>query len=230
MFDAHAHLMDLPPLPHPAGVTGWIVPGVDLAGESRAATLEAADERVRAAVGLHPWYLPSTVDELKPRLRALEATIAVRRPCAIGETGLDKGRRGGAKDVQRAAFAAQVELAGRLGLPLILHCVRAHGACLDVLRQAGFAGGGMVHDFGGPREMIGPWVEAGFFLSISPRSMGHGAVVSAIPGERLLVETDDEGIDRLPEVVAAVAAHRGVEPGDVAAITEANARRLFSLL
>ena len=117
MFDAHAHLMDLPPLPHPAGVTGWIVPGVDLAGESRAATLEAADERVRAAVGLHPWYLPSTVDELKPRLRALEATIAVRRPCAIGETGLDKGRRGGAKDVQRAAFAAQVELAGRLGLP-----------------------------------------------------------------------------------------------------------------
>lgn len=230
MFDAHAHLVERPAEPHPGGVTGWILPGVDAAAESRAVGLEAADPRVRAAIGLHPWYLPDTSEGLSDSLRWLEQAIAARRPCAIGETGLDKGRRAGPPQVQRAAFRAQVELAGVHGLPLIIHCVRAHGGCLEVLRELGFDRGGMVHDFGGPKEMIEPWVEAGFFLSISPRSMGHGAVVTAIPGERLLVETDDEGVDRLPEVVSAVAAFRGVHPEDIAAITEANARRLFGLL
>jgi TatD DNase family protein len=220
VFDAHAHLQSVP-----ASGSGWIVPGVDLASEVLACRL-AGDPRVRAAIGLHPWYLPETVAELAPQLAALDVAIEARRPCAIGETGLDQSWRGKPKAVQRAAFAAQVDVARRLELPLIIHCVRAHGGCLDVLR--GFPHGGMVHDFAGPREMIGPWVAAGFFLSISPRNLGHRAVIAAIPGERLLVETDDAGPERLADVVAAVAEHRGVTPEDVAAITETNARRLFA--
>lgn len=229
MFDAHAHLEETPPQPHPDGVLGWIVPGVDLESEALAAGLAAADARIRAAIGLHPWHLPETVAGLAPLLERLELMAIERPPVAIGETGLDKSWRGGPKGVQRAAFAAQVRLAKSLELPLIIHCVRAHGACLETLRQEGFDGGGMVHDFAGPKEMIRPWIEAGFFLSISPRGMGHAAVVREIPGERLLIETDDEGHRRLGSVRDAVAAHRGVEPEDVASITAANARRLFRL-
>jgi TatD DNase family protein len=228
VFDAHAHLQALPPDPQPDGVAGWVVPGVDLASETLAATL-AQDARIVAAIGLHPWHVPATVDELAPQLAALEAAIDARRPAAIGETGLDKGWRGGPKEVQRAAFVAQVQLAGRLGLPLILHCVRSHGGCLRTLLTERFDRGGMVHDFGGPVEVVRDWVDAGFFLSISPRGMAHKAVIAAIPGERLLIETDDEGVERLPEVCRAVAEARGVTPDDVAAITACNARRLFGL-
>jgi len=220
VLDAHAHLDSVPPSGGP-----WVVPGVDLASEARARRL-VADPRVIAAIGLHPWYLPETVEELAAPLAALEAAIAARPPCAIGETGLDKGRRGKPLPVQRAAFAAQVAIAARLELPLILHCVRAHGGCLDLL--GGFPHGGMVHDFAGPTEVIGRWVEAGFFLSISPRNLDHGAVIAAIPADRLLVETDDAGPERLAEVVAAVARHRGVTDDEVAELTESNARRLFS--
>ncbi len=215
MFDAHAHLTEVPE--HGAG---WIVPGVDLKSEELACEL-VKDPRVRAAIGLHPWYVES-VDQIAE----LEAAIERRRPCAIGETGLDKSWRGKPKEVQRAAFEAQIAIARRLELPLIIHCVRAHGGCLE--RLAGFPHGGMVHDFAGPKEMIGPWVDAGFFLSISPRNMTHEAVIAAIPGERLLVETDDAGPSRLPEVIEALADARGVTAADVEAITESNARRLFS--
>ena len=229
MFDAHAHLTAAPPVPHPDGVTGWIVPGVDLTSEPVAAALAERDPRVVAAIGLHPWHVPKTLEELEPRLSVLERLAAARAPVAIGETGLDKSWRGGPKDVQRAAFVGQIELATRLSLPLIIHCVRAHGACQELLDDLDFGGGGMVHDFAGPTEMIAPWIDAGFFLSISPRNMGHGAVVRAIPGERLLIETDDEGTERLKDVRDVVAAHRGVHPDDIAAVTEANARRLFRL-
>ncbi len=228
MLDAHAHLPAIPPEPHPDGVVGWIVPGVDLAAERTAREL-VADPRIVAATGLHPWHLPGTVEELEPLLEELEEAVAARPPVAIGETGLDKTWRGGAKEVQRAAFRAQVALAGRLELPLIVHCVRAHGGCLEVLQQVGFGGGGVVHDFAGPKEMIRPWIDAGFFLSVSPRNMGHAAVIRQIPGERLLIETDDAGHERLKEVRDAVATHRGVAPADVASVTAANARRLFRL-
>jgi len=230
VFDAHAHLTERPPQPHPDGVRGWIVPGVDLDSERLVARLEASDPRIAASIGLHPWHLPSSIEELELRLQRLRAEVEIRRPIAVGEAGLDKSWRGKPKDVQRAAFVAQVRLAHRLGLPLIIHCVRAHGGCLEVLEQEGFGGGGMVHDFGGPREMVRPWIDAGFFLSISPRSMDHAAVVRDIPGERLLIETDDEGTERLVEVRDAVARIRGVEPGDIASITESNARRLFGLI
>jgi TatD DNase family protein len=229
VFDSHAHLTTPPAAPHPDGVTGWVVPGVDLASERQAAALAEQDPRIVAAVGLHPWHVPATLPELDPILEGLRRAAEARPPVAIGETGLDKGWRGGPKDVQRAAFVAQVELATRLGLPLIIHCVRAHGGCQELLDDLDFGGGGMVHDFAGPTEMVRPWIDAGFFLSISPRNMGHGAVIRAIPGERLLIETDDEGAERLADVRDVVAAHRGVHPDDVAAVTEANARRLFRL-
>lgn len=231
MFDAHAHLRAAPPQ---GPVTGWIVPGVDLDSEVLAAQLEAGDTRIRAALGLHPWYLPQSEGELREALDGLERSVDTRQPVAIGETGLDKGRRGAPMAVQRLAFLSQVKLARRLELPLIIHCVRAHGACLELLAEEGgdppAGGAGMVHDFGGPREMIRPWVEAGFFLSVSPRSLERRSLLAEIPGERLLIETDDEGPERLAEVCDALASARGLTPADIAASTESNARRLFGLL
>jgi TatD DNase family protein len=152
---------------------------------------------------------------------------------AIGETGLDKGRRGGPIEAQRRAFRHQLRLAASRDLPLILHVVRTHGACLreiaDAEAETGARLRGMVHDFGGPTEVVRGWIDAGFFLSVSPRGLNRPAAIRAIPGERLLIETDDEGWEKLPQVCAEVARIRGVTSADVASVTAANARRLFLL-
>ncbi|HCP48359.1 MAG TPA: hypothetical protein DIU15_20140, partial [Deltaproteobacteria bacterium] len=110
LFDAHAHLESLPPHPHPAGISGWIVPGVSLDTETRAACLAREDSRVESAVGLHPWHLPSDMEGLQLALDALTEVLSLRRPIAVGETGLDKGWRGGPMELQRAAYRAQVRL------------------------------------------------------------------------------------------------------------------------
>ncbi len=243
MIDAHAHLGAAP-----AAGDGWLIPGVDGATDAAAARL-ATDSRVWRAVGLHPWYLDGDLDAKLAALRARVTDDVV----AIGETGLDAMRRAGPRDRQERAFRAQIRLAMEHGLPLILHVVRRHGACLDVLAAEGFldgdggvgggdggAGGGdggaggarprgMVHDFGGPAEMIGPWVAAGFCLSISPRSVvkeHRRGLVAAIPDEALLIETDDFGPDRLGAVAAWVADARGVPVERLTAQTDANLRRL----
>ncbi len=222
MFDAHAHLKSAPGTPG----SGWVIPGVDLQSEALARDLLARDPRLVAALGLHPWHLPEALDEA---LAELDALAASRRPIAIGETGLDKGRRGAPKELQRRAFAHQARLAKRLDLPLILHVVRSHGACLDLLEAEGFDGGGMVHDFQGPAQMIPRWVEAGFCLSISPRGQDKAELIAAIPEPSLLVETDDAGPEALVAVIERVAAAREQPVEAITALTEANARRLFRI-
>ena len=218
MIDAHAHLREAPP---PGPIEGWVIPGIDAASEAAL----IADPRCIAAVGLHPWHLPADPRELDDALAFVEATCDRRRVVAIGETGLDKGRRGGPMVTQHRAFELQVRLAARRGLPVILHVVRTHGASRDVVVQAGVRG--MVHDFTGPLEQVAPWAAAGFSLSISPRGLDRVATIRAIPDERLLIETDDAGWERLPEVCAEVARIRGVAPSRIAELTGANARRLF---
>lgn len=228
VFDAHAHLDEVPPAGRPLGISGWILPGVSAARDARSAALAAADSRLVAAAGLHPWYLPDST-ELDEALSDLQSRIDGGAVCAVGETGLDKGRRAGPKEVQLRAFRAQLEMAGRASLPLVLHVVRSHGRCLEEIAAIGSGLRGMVHDFQGPVQMVGPWVEAGFLLSVSPRGQDKDAVLAAIPADHLLLETDDEGWQQLPDLCVLAAGLRGVTPGELAEQTEANARRLFAL-
>jgi len=198
------------------------VPGVDAETDARSRAL-AEPGRVIVGVGLHPWFLPA-MEGLPAALDDLRSRAREQRPCAIGETGLHKGRRGAPRPVQEAAFAAQIELARELELPLILHVVHRHGAALEML--ADFACGGLVHDFVGPTELARDWVDAGFCLSVSPRRPS-AELLAAIPPERLLLETDDAGPEALPALLQTVAALLGESPEAVAARTAANARRLF---
>lgn len=216
-FDAHAHLTAVP-----AFAGAWVIPGVDATTDAAAPT----GPGVLRAVGLHPWYL----DDLEPQLASLRERVA-DDVVAIGETGLDAMDRAGPRDRQERAFRAQIRLAAEHDLPLILHVVRRHGACLQLLEHEGWSGAGMVHDFMGPVEMIQPWVRAGFLLSVSPRAVrrGRAAVAAAIPDEALLIETDDEGAEQIGPVARWVAEARGMSVEEIAALTEANARRLFGL-
>ncbi|MBJ94551.1 MAG: hypothetical protein CMP23_08750 [Rickettsiales bacterium] len=228
MFDAHAHLTDLPPTEATMGVAGWLLPGVDQARDQASQVLAERDSRLALAFGLHPWYLPGP-GELPAELAALERRLASGRAVAVGETGLDKGRRGAPRELQRLAFRSQLELASKAELPVILHVVRSHGACLEELAAVDPGLVGMVHDFRGPIEMIDGWLRAGFMLSLSPGAIGRSELIRAIPSESLLLETDDSGWQQLPELCRAVAACRSCSVEELGRTTAQNAGRLFAL-
>lgn len=210
------------------------------------------DERLKMSFGLHPWYSPKRstgwLDVLRDRL-------IVNPEAGVGEIGLDRWIEGYNLPDQTEVFVAQFRLAVELERPVTIHCVRAWGALWDAIReerlpQRGF----LLHAYAGPVEMIRGFVERGAFFSFSPyflheRKAAQREAFCVIPEDRLLVETDapdlrppDEKNPRplidvggtainhpanIDVAYAGLAEVRKWDVEKVAAVTEANFRRLF---
>ena len=138
LFDSHCHLdhptllSRLPALltrAQAAGVTGFLIPGVEPAGWSRIAELAGTDATLFPAFGLHPMHAHLLTPEVIYRLRTLS-----RSAVAIGEIGLDYGLATPGRDLQKYAFRTQLDLAAEAGLPVLIHCRKAFGDLLAILR------------------------------------------------------------------------------------------------
>lgn len=173
------------------------------------------------------------------------------RPHAIGELGLDgRDLKPASPDrlaPQERAFRAQLALAREVDLPLVLHVVRAHAQALRILKRDGVPQrGGVVHSYSGSAELAADYLRLGLYISFAgpvtyPEARRVHAAVKAVPSERLLVETDAPTQTPwarrpaagepafLPDVLQALALHRGQPWTELAAVTEANARRLFHI-
>lgn len=171
-FDAHTHLYRAPDA-HYAGVVSlrhddpWPPAGL-------------------CAVGIHPWDVDASWPE---RLQALALRLQEGRATAVGECGLDR-LRGGTAAEQEACFRAQVELAERLRLPLVVHCVRAVD---DVLRLTRGVERKMLHGFRGGPQQAEQLLRAGFWLSFGPLHQAE-SLRRAYDAGRMLLETDDSGL------------------------------------
>ncbi|KAL4449421.1 hypothetical protein ABPG77_007065 [Micractinium sp. CCAP 211/92] len=188
-------------------------------------------------------------------LGALRQLAAHERCVAIGETGLDFNRNFSPPEVQERWFAAQVQLAEELRMPLFLHCRDAGARFADILRQHRRGVNGVVHCFTGSRAELEAFLEMGLHIGITgwvadDRPERGGAELAAllplIPDDRLFIETDCPYLTPrsitpsksrpqrnepalLPHVLSAVAAARGQSPKHVAGVTTENARRFFRL-
>lgn len=245
--DSHCHLWDggaeLVAEAHQDGVA-WIVDiGTDvehsIAALERARTLPG----VAATIGLHP----HDADEGPAALDALEQLIAAgETPVAIGECGLDYYYEHSDRDAQRAAFAAQIAMAHRYELALVIHSRDAWEDTFDVLDAEGVPTGTVFHCFtGGPdeaRAALDRGASVSFSGIVSFRNAAEIRDAAAlVPPDRYLVETDAPYLAPVPKrgkqnrpswvrfVGEAVAAARGVPAGQVAAETTANAVRIFGL-
>jgi len=252
LIDSHAHL-DFPQFDRDrgevmerawrAGLVAVVNPGADLASSRRACNLAAREERVWAAVGIHP-HSATEWEEGKAEIRRLAAGPRV---VAIGETGLDYYRMLSPAHVQQEALVGHIHLARELGLPLILHCRDAYPDMMEILRRekAGEVGG-VVHCFSGDEEAAHRALNMGFYVGFAGPvtfASAHGLrrVVRGVPLDRLVVETDCPYLAPEPwrgkrnepalvtKIVEAVARTRGVSPDQVASVTAENARRLFRL-
>ncbi|KLO31891.1 DNAase [Mycolicibacter heraklionensis] len=230
------------------GVQAAVTVADDLASARWVTQAADADDRVYAAVALHPTRAGTLTDAARAEIEALAAHPRV---VAIGETGMDlywPGRLEGCADpqTQRDAFAWHIDLAKRTGKPLMIHNRDADGAVLDVLRAEGAPGTVIFHCFSSGPEMAHTCVDAGWILSLSGTVSFKNArdlreAVALIPHAQLLVETDAPFLTPhpyrgspnepycLPYTVRALAELLATSAAELAQVTNRNARRVYGL-
>tara|TARA_A100001037_G_scaffold175196_1_gene157070 strand:- start:865 stop:1617 length:753 start_codon:yes stop_codon:yes gene_type:complete len=242
-FDNHCHLGadsdEVVARARDAGVTGMITVGCDLA-DSRAAIATAEGHAdVWATVGVHPHEAWAGID-------GLEDLLASRQVVAVGEAGLDFHYDYSPRVVQREVFAAQIDLANRRSLPLVVHTREAWEETFEVLDTVGIPERTVFHCFtGGPQEAHAA-LARGAFLSFSGIvTFGSAddvrAAVRVCPLEKAMVETDSPYLTPVPYrgktnepahvglVGAAIAEAMNRSVEEVAVATTANVRSFYSL-
>lgn len=222
-----------------AGVERMITVGCDLATSRTAVAVASAHDGVWATVGLHP-------HDARDGLDGLADLLADPVVVAVGECGLDYHYDHSPRDVQREVFAAQIALAHRHDLALVVHTREAWADTWDILEAEGVPERTVLHCFtGGPAEARRS-LDLGCHLSFSgivtfPSAPEVREAAALCPADRLLVETDSpflapvphRGRPNLPSLVpvvgAMVAEVRGEGVEDVADVTWANAERVHRL-
>ncbi len=225
-----------------AGVSDIVVPAIRRASWNALLDFCASRSCLHPALGLHPVYLVEHRDEDIP---ALDAALAARRPVAVGEIGLDYYLRDLDRKRQRALCGAQLDLAVRHDLPVILHVRKAHDDMLAMLRERSVTGG-IVHAFNGSEQHGLKYAELGFALGFGgmltfERSRKLRNLAAALPLNALVLETDAPDMtpaahrgrrnspEYLPECLAALAEVRGMPVEEVARATSDNAIAALNL-
>ena len=220
---------------------------MDEASNREAIAAAGAHQEVFACVGRHP----NAATGLRRRAAAeIEGLAAGERVVAVGETGLDYYRDRTPRAEQRAAFEAQIAIARRTGLPVVIHMRDPAGgdeALSDTFATLAAEAEGVtvvLHCCSAPPERIGEATERGWYCSFAgnltyPKAEGLREAARLVPDELLLVETDSpflapqsvRGKPNEPanvvEVAERLAAERGIGYEVLERIVDANAARVF---
>ncbi|MCH5181325.1 MAG: TatD family hydrolase [Prevotellaceae bacterium] len=259
LIDTHAHIYtpefgadrdEMLARARAAGVVCVLAPCIDAASVEPMLAL-AADYSgfVRPMLGLHPTELPAAPEAA---LDAMEQMLMrdKSRFVAVGEVGLDFYWDASRREEQIAAFVRQAGWAVRYDLPLMIHARSAHRELVNALlpMEKNLARGGVFHCFSGSAEEAAELLQRfpRFVLGIGGvltfRNCRLGATLAAVvPLERIVLETDAPYLAPVPHrgrrnepaflthVVAKLSEVYGLPPDDVARVTTATARRIFSL-
>jgi TatD DNase family protein len=193
-----------------------------------------------ATIGVHPHDASKATPETFAELRDLAAHPKV---LAVGEIGLDYHYDFSPRDVQRAVFEKQLEIAAESGKPIVIHTREAWADTMAILRER-WQGAGIMHCFTGDEGQAREALALGFHLSFGgvltfPKAEAVRQAARMTPDDRLLVETDCPYLAPVPhrgkrnepafmvETVKRMAEVRGSSPAGIAGLTTANFERLF---
>jgi TatD DNase family protein len=245
--DSHAHLdaCDEPAdvlvaRARAAGVETIVTIGTGVDSCQRALAIAEANDGVVAALGIDPHQASSPE---AGRLDEVRALLDHPKAVAVGETGLDGYHTFATMPDQRRLFGAHLELAEERGLPVVIHSREAAAETCAAL--APFQGTVILHCFSSP-ELLECALDRGYYVSYAgnvtfSRASDLRATVSAIPANRLLVETDSPYLAPQPvrgrpnepahvvHTLAVLARERGDDVDELAATIAANARIAFGL-
>jgi TatD DNase family protein len=253
MIDSHTHLFlcegdegELLAAAAGAGVTRMLTVGMTAETNAEAVASTERYGAVFAAVGRHPNEANGFDDAAAAEIAELGRHEKVR---AIGETGLDFYRDTAPKEEQRRAFAAQIEIARELDLPIVIHARDPEGetgAIDEIFATLDARAGGqpvILHCFSAPQR-VADAAERGWYCSFAgnatyPKSDALREAAARVPEDRILVETDAPYLSPQPvrgkrnqpayvvETAREIASVRGVSYEELERTVEANARALF---
>ncbi|MEE9134189.1 MAG: TatD family hydrolase [Gemmatimonadota bacterium] len=253
LFDSHAHLTDQSfaseldaVLSRAAGrgvrTVVSIASDLEDARDAIGLAERSSQPQVLATAGIHPHEAHRWNPEAHSELEDLARSSFV---VAIGETGLDLHYDNAPRDTQIEVFRSQVEVAERLGMPVVVHSRDADVEVAGIVRDYRGRAIGVLHCFSGGAELLEAGLEAGWYVSFSGivtfKNFKDVQQVRAVPADRLLVETDSPYLAPVPrrgrrnepalvrEVLERVAEIRGEEPEELAETTYLNACRFYGL-
>lgn len=160
------------------------------------------EKRIQLTAGF-PWVLLSAGiypggsegGYLEELLWALEERLKTKRFSAVGEIGIDFHWNYATPEQQRQLFAAQIELANRYELPVIIHNRKADSAVLEVLESTPPEYGGVMHCFSSDKRTARQCLDFGLFISFAGNVTYKNAdmlrdAAGSVPLDSILVETD----------------------------------------
>jgi TatD DNase family protein len=260
VIDSHCHLADAKFADDVEAVIGRArAAGVErvlvilTAGDEReaaqAARVEALWPETRVAIGVHPHSAHEYADNPGRAADVVRAQIAATPSArAVGEIGLDYHYDFAPRDVQRAVFRAQVNLARELDIPVVIHTREADEDTVAILKEAVDGPGGVVrgvfHCFTGTPALARAGLDLGLYISLAgivtfPKAGNLRETARGVPVDRLMTETDSPFLAPVPHrgtrnepahvarVVATLADLHGMAASALAVRTSANFHTLF---
>jgi len=247
LIDSHCHLDMLDDAQgalaeaQAEGVGTVVAVGIDVASSQAAVELAERMPSVYATVGLHPHDAARLDDVLLAELARL---AAAKKVVAVGECGLDYYRDRAPREAQERAFVAQIQLARRLQMPLVVHVRDAGEDALRLLAEHAQELRVILHCFS-QATAVEECNARGYFQSYAGNMTYASAAdlrgaAARTREDLLMVETDAPFLTPVPlrgkpnrpalvrHTAAALAAVRGWDMARTASVTSANARRAFA--
>lgn len=212
IFDSHCHLddrsfnkdfQDVLERATLADVHRMLIAGVNEKTSKRAVDLASQHANLFASIGVHPHDAQSCTENTLADLSKLAAN---KKVVAWGEIGLDFNRMYSPIDIQEKWFIRQLEVAEALDLPLIFHERDSRGRLLEILKSLpGSRRRAVVHCFSGNQNELAQYLDMGFYIgitgivTINKRGAALRQMISSIPKDRILVETDAPYLTPTPQ-------------------------------
>lgn len=173
------------------------------------------------SLGIHPWKLRES--ELSGNITYIEQNAIFDSIKAIGECGLDK-LSPVSMELQKKAFLAQIMISERFEKPLIIHCVKAFDELIAIKKMINPKQIWILHGFRGKPQQAEQLTNQGFFFSLGWKYNDQS--LSAIPLNRLFLETDDEKIS-IRKVYEKIAGSKDLELKELGQYVELNVKTYF---
>lgn len=250
-FDSHSHYNDerydedrekvLNEI-YKEGITHTVCVGYNLSKSKQA--LQIADEYsyIYATCGISP---NDILDYSEENLKSIEELAKNRKVVAIGEIGLDYYWNKENKELQKELFIKQIEIANKLDKPIVIHTREATIDTIEILKKYPVRNKGIFHCCPLNLELIKEGLKLGFYISFSGNITFKNAkserVVSEVPNDRILIETDCPYLTPEPFrghrndsikvklVAEKIAEIKEMKIEEVAKITYENAKKVFKL-
>ncbi len=227
-----------------AGVTKIYMPAIDSTTHGAMLSLEKEyPDLCKSMMGLHPC---SVNGQYEKELEIIHQYLLERKFAAIGEIGLDYYWDKSTIDLQKKAFAMQMEWALVFDLPIVIHSRESTMDCVEMVKPFAEKGlKGIFHCFGGSNEEAKAIINLGFLLGIGGvftfKKANMPENLKDIDVEYMVLETDAPYLSPvpfrgkrnesayLPYVLHALAEAKNLPMEEIARVTTQNAENLFKI-